>query len=65
MLEGIRYNDIIVGAYTGRWDLPDAGRPPGGRADDLISFAKAWDRFAFRGARVAAARRATRASCWS
>lgn len=47
MLEGIRDNDIIVGAYTTR----DGGVCPmlaahrnGGRTN-LISFAKTWDRF--------------------
>ena len=50
MLEGIRCNDIIVGAYTG----PDgicpmlAAHRAGGRTD-FISFAKAWDRFALGG----------------
>jgi hypothetical protein len=61
MLDGIHQNDIIVGAYTG-----DGGICPmlaafraGGRAS-CISFAKAWDAFAFRGARTRLARRATR-----
>ena len=47
MLEGVRSNDIIVGAYTTR----DGGVCPmlaahrhGGRTN-LISFAKTWDRF--------------------
>ncbi len=47
MLEGVRQNDIIVGAYTTR----DGGVCPmlaahrnGGRTS-LISFAKTWDRF--------------------
>jgi hypothetical protein len=47
MLQGIRSNDIIVGAYTTR----DGGVCPmlaahrcGGRTS-LISFARAWDRF--------------------
>ena len=61
MLDGIRHNDIIVGAYTD----PDGICPmlaayrAGGRAS-CISFAKAWDAFAFRGARTRLARRATR-----
>ena len=61
MLEGIRSNPIIVGAYTG----PDgicpmlAAHRAGGRTD-FISFAKAWDRFALGGSRCRHARRATR-----
>jgi hypothetical protein len=61
MLEGIRANAIIVGAYTG----PDgicpmlAAHRAGGRTD-FISFAKAWDRFALSGSRRRGARRATR-----
>jgi hypothetical protein len=58
MLEGVRANDIIVGAYTDR----DGGVCPmlaahrhGGRTG-VIAFARAWDRFS--GARRA--RRATR-----
>jgi hypothetical protein len=60
MLEGIRSNAIIVGAYTG----PDgicpmlAAHRAGGRTD-FISFAKAWDRFALSGSRGRRARRAT------
>ena len=60
MLEGIRRNAIIVGAYTG----PDgicpmlAAHRAGGRTD-FISFAKAWDRFALSGTRCRSARRAT------
>lgn len=57
MLEGIRANDIIVGAYADR----EGGVCPmlaahrrGGRTN-FISFAKAWDAFA----RVKRARRAT------
>ncbi|MGZ4183528.1 MAG: hypothetical protein ACXVUL_22930 [Solirubrobacteraceae bacterium] len=61
MLEGIRSNSIIVGAYTG----PDgicpmlAAHRAGGRTD-FIAFAKAWDRFALGGSRCRRARRATR-----
>ncbi len=61
MLEGIRSNAIIVGAYTG----PDgicpmlAAHRAGGRTD-FISFAKAWDQFALSGSRSRGARRATR-----
>jgi hypothetical protein len=57
MLEGVRSNDIIVGAYTSR----DGGVCPmlaahrnGGRTS-LISFAHTWDRFT----RAKRARRAT------
>jgi hypothetical protein len=57
MLEGVRSNDIIVGAYTTR----DGGVCPmlaahrcGGRTS-LISFAHSWDRFT----RAKRARRAT------
>src|SRR3954454_15466186 len=57
MLEGIRSNDIIVGAYTSR----DGGVCPmlaahrcGGRTS-MISFARTWDRFT----QVKRARRAT------
>jgi hypothetical protein len=60
MLEGIRSEQIIVGAYS-----KDGGICPmlaahrrGGRTN-LISFAKAWDAFAFRSSRKADPRRAT------
>jgi hypothetical protein len=61
MLDGIRQNDIIVGAYTGDGGICPmlAAYRAGGRAS-CISFAKAWDAFAFRGARTRLARRATR-----
>ncbi len=58
MLEGVRANEIIVGAYTDR----EGGVCPmlaahrcGGRTD-FISFARAWDRFT----KAKHARRATR-----
>jgi hypothetical protein len=61
MLDGIRSDEIIVGAYS-----KDGGICPmlaahrrGGRTS-FIAFAKAWDAFAFRGARKRVARRATR-----
>jgi hypothetical protein len=61
MLEGIRSEEIIVGAYS-----KDGGICPmlaahrrGGRTS-LISFAKAWDAYAFRGTRRTEARPATR-----
>jgi hypothetical protein len=61
MLDGIRQNDIIVGAYTNHGGICPmlAAYRAGGRAS-CISFAKAWDAFAFRGARRRPARRATR-----
>jgi hypothetical protein len=61
MLNGIRANEIIVGAYTHRGGVCPmlAAHRQGGRTS-FISFAKAWDRFAFRDARVSRARRATK-----
>jgi hypothetical protein len=60
MLQGINGNDIIVGAYTdGDGICPMLAAHRAGGRTNLISFAKAWDRFAFRGARVRVARRAT------
>jgi hypothetical protein len=61
MLGGIRQNDIIVGAYTDHGGICPmlAAFRAGGRAS-CISFSKAWDAFAFRGARTRRARRATR-----
>jgi len=60
MLEGIERNDIIVGAYSDSNGICPmlAAHRAGGRTS-FISFAKAWDRFAFRGSRDRAARRAT------
>jgi hypothetical protein len=60
MLEGIRANDIIVGAYTGHDGICPmlAAHRAGGRTD-VISFARAWDRFALRGRHDRGARRAT------
>lgn len=60
MLEGIAANRIIAGAYANRDGVCPmlAAHRAGGRTD-LIAFAKAWDRFAFRAARAARARRAT------
>jgi hypothetical protein len=60
MLEGIRQNEIIVGAYThadGVCPMLAAHRA-GGRTN-LIGFAKAWDGLAFRGDRARRPRRAT------
>jgi hypothetical protein len=60
MLEGLRSNEIIVGAYTGPSGICPmlAAHRAGGRTN-FIAFAKAWDRFAFRGSRAQSARRAT------
>jgi hypothetical protein len=61
MLDGIRHNEIIAGAYTDQGGICPmlAAHRAGGRTS-CISFAKAWDAFAFRGARTRLARRATR-----
>src|SRR4029077_17371688 len=61
MLDGIRSNEIIVGADADRNGICPmlAAHRAGGRTS-FISFAKAWDGFAFAGARVRLARRATR-----
>jgi hypothetical protein len=60
MLEGIVSNEIIVGAYTNDGGVCPmlAAHRAGGRTN-FISFAKAWDRFAFRDTHVRIARRAT------
>ena len=60
MLEGIATNPIIVGAYANDDGVCPmlAAHRAGGRTS-LITFARAWDRFAFRDARKARARRAT------
>ncbi|MGI8507146.1 MAG: hypothetical protein ACR2MK_10185 [Solirubrobacteraceae bacterium] len=60
MLEAIATNEIIVGAYANRDGVCPmlAAHRAGGRTN-LISFAKAWDRFAFRDSRRTRARRAT------
>lgn len=51
MLDGIRANDIIVGAYSDERGICPmlAAHRAGGRTN-LISFAKAWDHFALGGA---------------
>jgi hypothetical protein len=60
MLEGIDSNEIIVGAYTdGRGICPMLAAHRAGGRTNLISFARAWDRFAFRDSRNTRARRAT------
>jgi hypothetical protein len=63
MLEGIRANRIIVGAYTTEQGVCPmlAAHRAGGRTS-LLAFAKAWDRFALgerRGRRARPARPAT------
>jgi hypothetical protein len=60
MLEGVRTNEIIVGAYSSNGGICPmlAAHRAGGRTN-FISFAKAWDRFALRDSRSRAARRAT------
>ena len=60
MLRGIQANDIIVGAYTDREGICPmlAAHRAGGRTC-FVAFARAWDQFAFRGARDTKARRAT------
>jgi hypothetical protein len=60
MLEGIRVNEIIAGAYSEDGGICPmlAAHRAGGRTN-MISFARAWDRYAFRGARRRTARRAT------
>jgi len=61
MLDGIRESEIIVGAYSdGEGICPMLAAHRRGGRTSFISFARAWDRFAFRGAHVRLARRATR-----
>jgi hypothetical protein len=60
MLEGIATNPIIAGAYsTDDGVCPMLAAHRAGGRTSLIAFARAWDRFAFRDARKARARRAT------
>jgi hypothetical protein len=60
MLQGIAANEIIVGAYTsGEGICPMLAAHRNGGRTNLISFAKAWDRFAFTGSRVTKPRPAT------
>jgi hypothetical protein len=60
MLEAIATNEIIVGAYANTDGICPmlAAHRAGGRTN-LIAFARAWDRFAFRDSRSGRARRAT------
>jgi hypothetical protein len=60
MLEGLRSNQIIVGAYaTDDGVCPMLAAHRAGGRTTFASFARAWDRFAFRDARGRAPRRAT------
>ena len=60
MLEGIRANDIIVGAYsTGDGICPMLAAHRAGGRTSFIGFARAWDRFAIRQVRSQKSRRAT------
>jgi hypothetical protein len=60
MLEGIGRNEIIVGAYTdGHGICPMLAAHRAGGRTSCISFAKAWDRFAFRDSRIKVGRRAS------
>lgn len=62
MLEGIDQNEIVVGAYThGGGICPMLAAHRAGGRTSFIAFARAWDRFAFRGRgkRACKARRAT------
>jgi hypothetical protein len=60
MLDGIETNDIIAGAYTDANGICPmlAAHRAGGRTS-FISFARAWDRFAFRDGGAGRPRRAT------
>jgi hypothetical protein len=60
MLEGLRSNEIIVGAYSTDGGICPmlAAHRAGGRTN-MISFAKAWDRFAFGDRKRGRPRRAT------
>jgi hypothetical protein len=60
MLQGIAANDIIVGAYTnGQGICPMLAAHRNGGRTNLISFARAWDRFALGGSRGTKPRPAT------
>jgi hypothetical protein len=60
MLDGIRANDIVVGAYSNRDGICPmlAAHRCGGRTS-FVGFARAWDRFALRQLRSRKPRRAT------
>jgi hypothetical protein len=60
MLEGLAGNEIIVGAYaTDDGICPMLAAHRAGGRTSVISFARAWDRFAFRDSRSQRSRRAT------
>jgi hypothetical protein len=60
MLTGITGNEIIVGAYaTDDGICPMLAAHRAGGRTSVISFARTWDRFAFRDSRKGRARRAT------
>src|SRR5947208_3615335 len=60
MLEGVLANQIIAGAYShGGGICPMLAAHRAGGRTNLIAFARAWDRFAFAGARVMRPRPAT------
>ncbi|MDQ6836087.1 MAG: hypothetical protein M3016_07850 [Actinomycetota bacterium] len=60
MLAGIAANPIIVGAYsTSDGVCPMLAAHRAGGRTSLIAFARAWDRFAFRGSSKRGSRRAT------
>jgi hypothetical protein len=60
MLQGIDANEIIAGAYTaGEAVCPMLAAHRAGGRTSLVSFAHAWDRFAFRDSKRRVARRAT------
>lgn len=60
MLEGIRNNPIIVGAYSdGHGICPMLAAHRNGGRTNLIAFARAWDGFALGGARAGKPRPAT------
>jgi hypothetical protein len=60
MVEGLRSNEIVVGAYSSDGGICPmlAAHRNGGRTN-MISFAKAWDRFALGRGRATKPRRAT------
>jgi hypothetical protein len=60
MLEAVRQTPIIAGAYTsGEGVCPMLAAHRRGGRTNASSFARTWDRFAFRGARVTGPRPAT------
>jgi hypothetical protein len=60
MLDGIKRNPIIVGAYAATDGIcPMLAAHRGGGRTSFIGFARAWDSFAFRASHSRRARRAT------